>query len=169
MLFMPNPNQLKTNCPSTMRKFLPLFACLLFITGLANAQCTTASLNWDALKFLAPGTYVTAAMASNQNFALGKNKVNITYSGGVTSNGENASHTGHANTYGVGNDVMFSNNGTITLTFATAVSNLKFSIYDIDKGQVISFTALNGASSILPVVSKADPTSTLITLTNSAT
>ena len=150
-----------------MKKTLLLLLLHIGAMG-ARAQCAagaaTASLNWDALKYLSPNTYVTAAMAANQNFALGKNKVNIQYTGTVSTVGENAAHTGSAGSYGAGNDVQYAGNGTITLTFATAVSNVKFSVYDNDKGQTTTVSALNSGVATAVTLTKANTTSTNISI-----
>lgn len=152
-----------------MRKLLPsLVACLCTALS-ASSQCSTASLNWDALDFIPTTGYSNAtatAIAQNQYFAFGKNRLNIAYTGS-TSIGENATHTGSGSTYGTGEDVQFTGNGTITLTFTSAVTNLKFSVYDIDKGQSIAFAAANGGSATPVTLAKASATSSDISISGS--
>jgi hypothetical protein len=116
------------------------------------AQCpagyTAASVNWDALDYLPTSAYSNAianAASPNQYFAFGKNRLNITYTG-CTSPGENGTHTGETGSYGVGEDVQYTGNGTITLTFTDEVANLKFSLYDIDKSQTVQLSAGNTAN-----------------------
>jgi hypothetical protein len=153
----------------SMRKLLPLLVVSLGAAFSASSQCSTASLNWDALDYLPTSGYSNTTaqnLSPNQYFAFGKNRLNITYSG-CTSVGENATHTGSTGSYGAGEDVQFTGNGTITLTFTTAVSNLKFSVYDIDKGQTIAITALNSGVSTPVTVAKANTSSTAITITGS--
>lgn len=155
-----------------MRKLLRILVVCLgtaFSAFTAFSQCSTASLNWDALDYLPTAGYSNATaitLSPNQYFAFGKTRLNIVYSG-CTSVGENAIHTGSGSSYGTGEDVQYSGNGTITLTFSTAVTNLKFSVYDIDKGQSIAFSALNSGVSTAVTVAKANTTSTDISITGS--
>ncbi len=127
-----------------MRKFLSLFAILLLYVGSVNAQCsagyTQASLNWDNLDFLKQDpTYISASQAQTQYFAFGTNRVTITHNYNTSNEfGETSAHTGEAGSNGVGEDVHFTGNGTITFTFQTAVENLKFSLYDVDVSQTIT-------------------------------
>lgn len=137
-----------------MRKFLPFWVVLLGTTGSAVAQCSTgftsASLNWDALDYLAASGY-----SANQYFAFGKNRLNVQYTttspNVVSTAGENAAHTGESGSYGSGEDVQFTGNGTITLTFSQEVTGLKFSLYDIDKKQRVQLGARNAAGTSLPI------------------
>ena len=154
---------------------LPFCLLILIFFNSENlfAQCgagyTQASLNWDALDFIPSTGYSNAsatAIAYNQSFTLGKNRVNISYSGS-TSLGENNSQTGSTGSYGTGEDVQFSGNGIITMTFASAVENVKFSIYDIDKGQSIAFSANNSGTATPVILTKAAIASNLITISGS--
>jgi hypothetical protein len=152
-----------------MRKLLPCLVACMYTALSASSQCSTASLNWDALDFIPTTGYSNAtatAMARNQYFAFGKNRLNIAYTGS-TSIGENTTHTGSSSTYGTGEDVQFTGDGTITLTFASAVTNLKFSVYDIDKGQSVAFAASNGGSATTVTLAKANTTSTDISISGS--
>jgi hypothetical protein len=152
-----------------MKKVYSLLFVILFVVKV-QAQCSTASLNWDGLDFFPTTGYtgfsLTSTLSPNQTFAFGKARLNITYSG-CTSVGENASHTGSTSTYGTGDDVQFSGNGTVTLNFSTPVTNVKFSVYDIDKGQNILFSASNSGSAVTPTITKASASSTDITITGS--
>jgi len=130
---------------------LPFTLVLLFSTA-TNAQCpagfTQTSINWDALAFLVQGGNVTNTMATNQNFAFGKNRLTISHNYPADrTDGDNTIHTGSAGSYGDGADVEFSGDGTIVLTFQTAVRNLRFSLYDIDYNQRVTITATEGAAS----------------------
>lgn len=136
-----------------MRKLLPLVvAFAMSITG-AYGQCPSgynaAALNWDALEYFPTGGYtgypLSGTMSPNQSFAFGKNRLTITYTG-CTSAGENGTHTGSTGSYGSGDDVQFKNDGTVTLTFASEVTNLKFSIYDVDLRQKLQISASNAAN-----------------------
>jgi hypothetical protein len=150
-----------------MRKLLLLLAVCLCTAFSSFSQCSTANINWDALEYIPAGGYTFAtasAIANNQYFAIGKNRLNISYSG-CTGSGENGTHTGSSLSYGSGDDVQYSGNGTVTLTFDAAVSNLKFSLYDIDKGQSIAITAANAGTSTPVTVAKANATSTAISVT----
>lgn len=135
-----------------------LFLLLLFGSGKSSAQCTNANVNWDNLDYISIqsnanyGTYINtpalvANMVQTQRFAIGTNRVVITAthpSSGIL--GENTTHTGQSGSFGTGADVRFTGNGTITLTFDTAVSNAQFSIYDLDVSQVLTVTAFEGAT-----------------------
>ncbi len=134
-----------------MRKFLSLFAILLLYVGSVNAQCsagyTQASLNWDNLDFLKQDpTYISASQAQTQYFAFGTNRLTFTHNFSMANTaGETFNQTGKTGTNKMGADVEFSGNGTITLTFNTAVSNIEFTIHDVEKGQSVSLTAFEGA------------------------
>ncbi|HUP13506.1 MAG TPA: hypothetical protein VM187_14880, partial [Niastella sp.] len=118
-----------------------------FSTTQLKAQCTTAALNWDALDFLQEGTNVSNAIATNQKFAFGKDMLTITHNYSMANAlGDNTTNTAETGSYGAGTDVQFKGNGTITLTFASPVQNVQFSMYDIDFGQKATITALNGAT-----------------------
>src|SRR5687768_5698370 len=117
----------------------------------AGAQCTNATVNWDNLKYLVTtgsySPYVTNAMATTQRFAIGVNAVTITYSGSITNNGESTHNTSDA-----GTDLYYSavpssgNTATITLTFDSEVTNLAFSIYDIDRRQIVAVNGKNASN-----------------------
>lgn len=136
-----------------MRKLLPLLAAFVLSIPFAYGQCPTgyrsAALNWDGLDYFSTAGYnmnpLSGTMSPNQSFAFGKNRLTIAYFNGVTSAGENNGHTNSTGSYGAGEEVQYSGNGTITLTFATPVMNLKYSLYDVDGGQSIAFSATNGA------------------------
>lgn len=131
-----------------MRKLLPLLAAFALSIAGAYGQCptgyTAAALNWDALEYFPTGGYtgyaLSGTMSPNQSFAFGKNRLTITYAG-CTSAGENGTHTGAA-----GDDVQYKGDGTVTLTFASEVTNLKFSVYDIDQIQRLKISASNAAN-----------------------
>ena len=162
-----------------MKKFLPLTFTLAFLcAGLySKAQTcptgyTSAALNWDNLDFLIQDvTYITAAKAQTQTFAFGSNKLTITHnyaSGSVA--GETLNQTGKTGSYAAGADVEFSGNGIITLTFGSAVQNVKFSIQDVEKGQSMALTAVNGATptSIALTTCAASGTTSLTLVNNNS-
>lgn len=124
----------------------------LLFTSVLSAQCplgyTTTSINWDALGFLKEGGEVTNAIATNQKFTLGKNRLTIGHNYTAANViGDNITHTGSTSSYGAGADLQFVGNGIITLTFQSAVYNVKFSIYDIDYNQRLTISALDGSTS----------------------
>jgi hypothetical protein len=136
-----------------MRKFLPLLVVCLCTTFSAVSQCSTATLDWDALDYLATTGYsntTAQTISPSQYFAIGKNRLNIQYTrlspNTISSVGENTSHTGETGSYGTGADVQYNGNGTITLTFTDEVTNLKFSLYDVDKNQTVQVSASNAAN-----------------------
>lgn len=135
-----------------MRKLLPLVVAIAMSIAGAQAQCPagyrSAALNWDGLDYFSTAGYnmnpLSATMSPNQSFAFGKNRLTITYATGITSVGENNAHTG---SYAIsGESVQFTGNGTVTLTFASEVTNLKFSIHDIDYLQNLQISASNATN-----------------------
>jgi len=130
----------------------------------AEAQCTNANINWDNLDYLERNsagysTYITVGMFANmvqtQRFAIGTNRATIATNFLTAAIlGENTTHTGEAGSFGAGADVSYNANGTITITFDTAVSNVQFSLYDIDNAQVATITAFEGATPRVPVLTK---------------
>lgn len=142
--------------------FLLLFCSSMMVAPVTNAQCpggySQATLNWDALDyFVYSGNYTSgngylpnATFATTQNFAFGSaNRLTIVADNNITLDGDNATHTGDAGSYGNGFDVQYTtttNNTTITLTFENEVSNLRFSIYDVDNNQRFNVSAQNAAS-----------------------
>ena len=137
------------------------------------AQCTTANLNWDYRNYLVTtGNYagfVTAGMSQTQAFSIGTNRVTIAFAG-VTTTAQNASVTATAGTFGSGstNSVSYNGNGTITLTFDTVVSNVQFTMFDIDNGQIAAVTAKDGLGTNLNVTAVA-ATAGIITVVGSGT
>ncbi|HEY1114432.1 MAG TPA: GEVED domain-containing protein [Chitinophagaceae bacterium] len=135
-----------------MRKLLPLVVAIAMSICGAQAQCPagykSAALNWDGLDYFSTTGYnmnpLSGTMSPNQTFAFGKNRLNITYANGITSVGENGGHTG-SNAIS-GESVQFTGNGTVTLTFANEVANLKFSIHDIDYLQNLQISASNATN-----------------------
>jgi len=148
---------------------VPIFLAALFATvsvNKAQAQCTNANINWDNLEY-----YITngnanytgyintpalfTSLVQTQRFAIGTNAVTITTTypaNGIL--GDNATHTGEAGSFGTGADANFTGNGTITLTFDTAVSNVQFSIYDLDVTQNVTVTAFEGVTARAVVLTK---------------
>lgn len=126
-------------------------------TGAVKAQCgggfTPVGINWDYMDFLAnTGSYapfISLANAQTQRFSIGNGLLSTSHNySAANSFGEVATHTGDAGSFGTGDDVRFMGNGEIILNFSTAVRNLRFSLYDIDRSQRVAITATNG---LLPV------------------
>lgn len=130
---------------------LLLITSQFFLSQESQAQCAvgwnTANVNWDNLDYLiTTGNYsgfVSNAQRDNQYFALGRNRVNLNVPAAITKLGENTTHTGEAGSYGAGADVAYNGNGTFTMSFDTAVKNVKFSLYDIDANQVAAISAVD--------------------------
>ncbi len=176
----PIPNE-KNHRPKicAMKNFYSLLiavvAAIVLPTYKAVAQCgggyTNAQLNWDNLDYItSSGNYsgwVSAARAATQRFAIGTNGVTIAYTGSITNNGETSSHSADA-----GDDVEYSavstsgQTATITLIFDDPVTNPRFSIYDIDRRQVV---AVNGkdvsAADLITTIVKRNVGSPVLTLT----
>lgn len=140
-------------------------------TSISFSQCTNFVLDWDYREFFARDnstirTYTSLAQSQAQYYAFGTNSltINHNYTPDASVGGDNIDHTGSTGSYGTGADVEFTSNGTITLTFQSAVSNLKFSLYDIDRSQRVQFAATDGATSRNIILSKVS--GTIISFTN---
>ena len=137
---------------------VPLLFAFAFCNNSSFSQCTNANVNWDNLDYISTqtnanyATYINtptlvANMVQIQRFTIGTNRV--VFSTNLPSTGilgENTTHTGESGSFGTGADAYFTGNGTITLTFDTAVSNFQFSIYDLDVSQNVTVTAFEGAA-----------------------
>lgn len=141
-----------------------LVICFLALPLSSIGQCgagtTAAELNWDHLDFLPSNNtnysnfYPSAAFPYTQQFSMGTRKVSFAMSpaANVTLNGENTTNTAHGGSPNVtdGADVQFtttnSGNTSITFTFDAEVSNLRFSLFDLDNSQRATVSATNAAS-----------------------
>jgi hypothetical protein len=133
----------------TPLRFL-IAATIISIPQTVHAQCTNAKLNWDNLDFLPSNNlrytsyYPSAAFPYNQNFTIGTRTVNFVMAPAntIALDGENG-----VNTVTADDDVQFttsaSTNSTITITFDLEITNLAFSIFDLDNNQTVNFTAVN--------------------------
>lgn len=153
--------------------FSLLFNSAALLTGNVKAQCpggyTQAQLNWDNLDYyynsgsnVAPygnsfggiNNYVTNAMEQTQRFALGPNFVTIAVSAAGVVKGDNVTHIGNITGY-TGADAQLTptaTNQTVTITFATPVLNANFTLYDIDRGAVMTVNAADPSSTPLVVL-----------------
>ncbi len=173
-----------------MKKFCNLLlitaVCIFSLTAELSAQCgggyTQAQLNWDYLDYYFNSggsnpysSYISDTREMSQRFGIGTTWVTITTSvntlvnpgTGGTITAENGLHTAESGSYGTGNDVQYTGNGTITITFASAVQNLQFSIYDVDRSQRIQFGAVDGATARNITLSSVS--GTILTFTNNGT
>ena len=144
-----------------------LFTAFLAVFGLqAGAQCTPAAINWN-------WQYKAAAFASGTRFAFGVNNVVMSYSGAVTSPATPADNTFTglgSGGYGKGNNLEFiAGAGTITFTFASEVTGIKFAIYDLDNSQTATVTATNAAASAVNVTMAAPNAISNVTIAGSGT
>mgnify|MGYP000955471017 CR=1 FL=1 len=154
--------------------YLLLIVTYFFAPLTTNAQCTTHTLDWDFREFFAQDnvdirTYVTLAQSQTQHFAFGANKLTIThdYTNSSNINGDVLSHTGETGSYGTGADVQFKGNGKVEFNFQNAVTDLKFSLYDIDRSQRVDVDAYNGATAVPVTLSKVGSSGLTITNNNS--
>ena len=139
-----------------MKRILLCLTALFTISIATYGQCpagmSQGRVDWDNLEFFPSAglsTYTTLTHSQTQTFALGANRMTLTHNyTGSNAVGEEATHTVETGTYGTGEELQFLGNGSISLSFATAVENLKFTIYDIDYSQTINITAANGASPV---------------------
>ena len=160
-------------------KYLIVCTLFLFYSVSGIAQCpggyTRDTLNWGNLDFLpntgtytSPTAWITLAQSQTQKFTLGTQTVTVTHNYSTTNDpGENTTNTGEAGSYGNGADVQFLGNGVITFTFQTAVQNVKFSVYDIDRSQKVTITALNGVTA--QNITMAKISGTVLTIAGSGT
>ena len=130
--------------------FISLFVASYFLVPTSSfSQCTSYTVNWDYLDFLHNSSsswyngFVTNTMKQSQNYALGPtNVLNIATSMAVTGSGvfygEITTHGGDVPGY-TGADVSFNPTigQTITFTFLNEVTNASFTLYDVDRNQVI--------------------------------
>ncbi|MBS1567500.1 MAG: T9SS type A sorting domain-containing protein [Bacteroidetes bacterium] len=161
------------------------FVLLLTFSQSALPQCTAGynqvTLNWDYLDFLIYTANYTSGngylsgvgVAQTQYFAFGPQRLTIAHNYAAANfAGENSTKTGgtaDVGTYGAGHqNVQFTGNGQITLTFENEVRNLKFSLLDADASQRFQFTALN-ASSAAQTVTLTTFAGTVLTVTNNNT
>jgi len=146
---------------------------LLSTAIIASAQCTPAAITWE-------WQYKYTSFTNPTRFAMGVTNMSMGWTGAVTSPVGNAStfigptnknFTGFGATgYGRRDNVEFTvGAGTITLTFENEVSNVKFAIYDIDKSQTATVSAVNAAATALPVTMVGSNTTTNEVITGSTT
>ena len=155
--------------------------CILLasLSFAASAQCPPGyskfTLKWDYLDNMvatgnyafSTGYYTSLAYIQSQFYSFGNQRLNILCTYGKNNMiGENITHKGEAGSYGNGKpgpitsttdpdidaDVQYLGNGQVTLTFDTEVSNLQFSIFDIDNKQVMDMTAADASATPLPIV-----------------
>lgn len=155
------------------------FTCLLFTMVVAfsvqsqtcPAGTSRAMLNWDYLDYFPSsgyGSYTNLAQSQTQRFAFGAQVATITHNyTGSNASGQNTTHTGSSGSYGSGADIEFSGNGVISLSFSEAVSNTRFSLYDIDRSQQVTVTALNGGSPV--IITMAKVSGTVLTISGNGT
>jgi GEVED domain/Secretion system C-terminal sorting domain len=121
-----------------------LLLCQLLPGKTLNAQCTAASNNWDYADYLIStglyAGYVSPAMAATQKFAIGPSYFTIATTG-LTLFGDTVLHTGDVGSNGTGEDIRYSGNGTITITFKDSANSMLFSLYDLDVSHVAAITA----------------------------
>jgi len=148
-------------------KTLLLLLLYVSVYKTTQSQCVNASINWDYLDYLDP-TFVTLAQSQSQRFSIGTQYATITQNYTAANIiGENTVHTGETGSYGVGSDVQFFGNGTILFSFLNAVSNVRFSLYDVDYNQRVTVTALNGGTPVN--VTMARVSGTVLTIAGSGT
>ncbi len=180
-------NPASKNTLSFVRFGLLAFIVLSLCTRQVQAQCgpgtQQAILNWDYLDFFTyTGNYTSAngylpnnTWSRTQNFAFGTQRLTIAHNyADANSLGENNSHTGEAGTFGDQNgaaidaDIQVRGPGTITLTFENEVTNLRFSMYDIDRLHQVTMDARNSAN-VQQNVAMTTFAGSIITLTNNNT
>lgn len=122
---------------------IAILVSIYFSSHQLHAQCgagyTRAVINWDLHYF------GSTPPASPLYFSFGKNEMRLGWST-ATFRGVTGAHTGSGSSFGNGRDIKFDAvTGTDTLVFNDEVSNLKFSVYDIDNRHRVTVTATNAA------------------------
>jgi hypothetical protein len=153
-----------------IRQILMAIMVLIF-SAKSNAQCgagfTSAAINFDM-------QYLTSTLpASPVNYMFGKNSMRFAWSRtGTNTNtfaGITGAHTASGSGFGIGNDLKFDVNiGADTMVFDDEVTNLRFSVYDIDIRQNLTVTARNAAGTALNIT-MARVSGTNLTITGSGT
>ena len=159
-----------------MKPFLKQLAVTILIVSAylysakSYASCgagyTTVYTNWDWQYF-----DTIPSGSSGFRFTFGKSGMQYKWVGGVnTFYGTDGDNTAESGSYGTGNDMKFlKNNAAIdTITFDTEVSNVQFSIYDVDNNQGVSATAKNAAGTAQTITYTVSAGSG-ITVSNSGT
>lgn len=133
-----------------MKRILFLLFLLPFLVAsfTSHAQCTgsnNCSLNWDYLRFFPSAGisgYTTLATSQTQNFAFGTQRLAITHNfTGSNAAGEDATNTAESGAFGTGSDVHFIGDGVITVSFQSSVTNVRFSLFDIDYNQKVTIAS----------------------------
>ena len=132
-----------------LNRVIWLILMMVAATSVSISQCPAgaakATVNWDNLDYLTRlGTYnayVTNTMVQTQYFAIGRNKLSINISTGITALGETTNNTAETGSNGTGADLEYTGIGTIVITFDTIVHNFTLSLYDIDATDVVRVTA----------------------------
>ena len=141
-----------------------LVVCNCLLPAAGFSQCTNYTVNWDYLDFLHnsvgswysfinPSTgqpFVTNTMKQSQNYALGPSNVlniatSIPVAGAGGFYGELTNHAGEIAGY-TGADISFTPSAagqTIVFTFLSEVTNASFTLYGVDRLQVIDVAATN--------------------------
>lgn len=163
--------------------FIAIFLFAISYSKLISAQTTCgagytkAGVNWD-WQYYNPSRPMPA---SPINFMFGKNIMRFAWSGTNTFRGIPVTdeHTGSGSSFGSGTDLkLVVGNGADTLIFDYEVTNVNFSVYDIDNGQALNVRAYNAANVLQTVtlaraagttLSPATTTSTNPTITASGT
>lgn len=127
------------------------FLFLLSASFRLQAQCSgsnNCSLNWDYLRFFPSagiGSYTNLATSQSQRFAFGTQVLTIVHNyTGSNAVGEDATNTAETGAFGSGSDVHFVGDGVITVSFQNPVTNVRFSLFDIDYGQKVAVSTAAG-------------------------
>ena len=148
---------------------IALFGSIYFPIQQLQAQCgagfTSAAVNFD-MQYMVP----TALPSSPVNYTFGRNGMQLKWTGVNTFRGPGAEHTGEGLSFGVGNDLEFIvGNGADTLIFDKEVTNLRFSVYDIDISQRMVVTAKNALGAAINITTLARASGTTLTIAGSGT
>lgn len=156
----------KKSCGNLRAYAVTIFLYIMLQATQSSAQCTPAGINWD-------WQYKVSAITSPTRFAIGVNSMNMTWGSGISSSSipVNSSFTGYGTSgYGNGKLLQFTTgNGTITFSFTSTVTSLKFAVYDLDNGQSLNVTAADSLSAAKIVTMTAANSGSSVTISGSGT
>lgn len=156
---------------STLQRLVIIVTIIANLSHKSKAQAvcgvgyTKAVVNFDMQYFL-----TTTLPTSPVNYMFGTNSMRHSWTGTNTFRGVSSDHTGSGSSFGSGKDLKFTvGSGADTLVFDKEVTNLKFSVYDIDLQQRMVVTARNAAGTAINITTLARASGTTLTITGSGT
>lgn len=163
-----------------------IIVSITHVSGQCGPGYTQSQLNWDWLDFLPSNNTnytdwydlpLPSTRGYIQTFSIGTRRVDFTMASttNFTLNGENSTNTAHTGSFAIaGDDVQFTttttSNRTITMTFDTEVTNVMFSLFDLDNNQRVTIAAVNSTPLAVPaLLTKANILSGIVIVGQQAT